>query len=148
MRWEVLRSPSEIRSFLGLVHYYRRFIHEFSKRVVPLTRLTRKVVVFRWGPEQQAVFETLRQRLCEAPILALLEGLEDFVVYCDASISGLGVVLMQREHVIAYASRQLKPHEVNDLTHDWSWGLLFSPSRFGAITSMGFVVPFARTTRA
>ncbi|XP_023759636.2 uncharacterized protein LOC111908045 isoform X1 [Lactuca sativa] len=105
MRWEVPKSPSEIRSFLGLAGYYRRFIQDFSKIVVPLTRLTRKAVVFRWGPEQQAAFETLRQRLCEAPILALPEGMEDFVVYCDASISGLGAVLMQRGHVIAYASR-------------------------------------------
>ena len=79
-------------------------------------------MVFRWGPEQQAAFETLRQRLCEAPILALPEGVEDFVVYCDASISGLGAVLMQRGHVIAYASRQLKPHEANYPTHDLELG--------------------------
>ena len=94
MQWEVLRSPIEIRSFLGLAGYYRRFIQDFSKIDVPLTRLTRKAMVFRWGPEQQAAFRTLRQILCEAPILALPEGVEDFVVYCDASISGLGVVLM------------------------------------------------------
>ena len=101
MRWEVPKSPSEIRSFLGLAGYYQRFIQDFSKIAIPLTRLTRKVVVFRWGPEQQAAFKILRQRLCEAPILALPEGVEDFVVYCDASISGLGAVLMQRGHVIA-----------------------------------------------
>ena len=94
MSWEVPKSPSEIRSFLGLAGYYRRFIRDFSKIVVPLTRLTRKGVVFSWGPEQQASFETLRHRLCEAPVLALPEGIEDFVVYCDASISGLGAVLM------------------------------------------------------
>ena len=79
-------------------------------------------MVFRWGPEQQAAFETLRQRLCEAPILALPEGMEDFVVYCDASISSLGAILMQRGHVIAYASRQLKPHEVNYPMHDLELG--------------------------
>ena len=89
---------------------------------MPLTRLTRKVVVFRWGPEQQAAFETLRQRLCEAPILALPEGMEDFVVYCDASIAGLVAVLMQRGHVIAYTSRQPKPHEANYPTHDLELG--------------------------
>ena len=70
--------------------YYRRFIHDFSKIAVPLTHLTRKGVDFRWGPEQQMAFETLRQRLCEAPVLTLLEGVEDFVVFCDASIIGLG----------------------------------------------------------
>ena len=79
-------------------------------------------MVFRWGPEQQVAFEILRQRLCEAPILALPEGVEDFVVYCDASISGLGAVLMQRGHVIAYASRQLKPHEANYPMHDLELG--------------------------
>ena len=140
MRWEVMRSPYEIRSFLGLAGYYRRFIQDFSNIVVPLTRLTRKVVVFHWGPEQQAAFETLRQRLCKAPILALPKGMKDFVVYCDASISVLGAVLMQRGHVIAYASRQLKPHEANYRRMIWSWGLLCSPSRFGVITFMGFVV--------
>ena len=94
MQWEVPKSPSEIRSFLGLAGYYRRFIQDFSKIAVPLTRLTKKSVVFRWGPEQQAAFETLRRRLCEAPILTLPEGVEDFVVYCDASITGMGAVLM------------------------------------------------------
>ena len=78
--------------------------------MVPLTKLTRKYVVFIWGSEQQTSFKTLQQRLCEAPILALPEGVNDFVVYCDATISRLGVVLMQRGHMIVYASRQLKPH--------------------------------------
>jgi len=119
---EVPRSPTEIRSFLGLAGYYRRFIKDFSKIAVPLTRLTRKGVAFSWGPEQQTSFETLRQRLCEAPVLALPEGMEDFVVYCDASILGLGAVLMQRGHVIAYASRQLKPHETRYPTHDLELG--------------------------
>ena len=95
MSWEVPRSPSDIRSFLGLAGYYWRFIQDFSRIVVPLTRLTRKGVTFSWGPEQQTSFKTLRQRLCEAPVLALPEGMEDFVVYCDASILGLGVVMMQ-----------------------------------------------------
>ena len=95
MQWEVSRSPSEIRSFLGLAGYYRRFIRDFSKIVVPLTKLTRKDVVFVWGPEQQASFETLRRRLCDASALALPEGVEDFVIYGHASISGLGVMLMQ-----------------------------------------------------
>ena len=116
------RSPSEIRSFLWLAGYYRRFIRDCSKIVVPLTRLTRKGVTFSWGREQQTSFETLRQRLCEAPVLAFPEGMEDFVVYCDASILGLGAVLMQRGHVIAYASRQLKPRETRYPTHDLELG--------------------------
>ncbi|GKC62051.1 putative reverse transcriptase domain-containing protein, partial [Tanacetum coccineum] len=69
----------------------------------------------------------LKQKLCSAPILALLEGSEDFIVYCDASIKGLGAVLMQREKVIAYASCQLKIHKKNFTTHDLELGaVLFS----------------------
>ncbi|KAJ9539430.1 hypothetical protein OSB04_032163 [Centaurea solstitialis] len=78
----------------------------------------RKNVGFSWEEEQQSAFETLRQKLCEAPVLTLPEGVEDMAVYCDASYHGLGCVLMQRGKVIAYASRQLKTHEVNYPTHD------------------------------
>ena len=67
-------------------------------------------------------FDELRKRLCDAPILALPDGVEDMVVYCDASLQGLGAVLMQRDRVIAYASRQLKPHERNYPTHDLELG--------------------------
>ncbi|KAJ9541386.1 hypothetical protein OSB04_027892 [Centaurea solstitialis] len=118
MSWEVPTSPTEIRSFLGLAGYYRRFIQDFSKIAVPLTRLTKKSEPFVWGAEQQTAFETLRRKLCEAPVLTLPEGVEDMTVYCDASRLGLGCVLMQRGRVIAYASRQLKPHEANYPTHD------------------------------
>ncbi|GJX52304.1 putative reverse transcriptase domain-containing protein [Tanacetum coccineum] len=74
------------------------------------------------GEEQESAFQLLKQKLCEAPILALPEGNDNFVVYCDASLQGLGAVLMQREKVIAYASRQLKPHEENYTTHDLELG--------------------------
>ncbi|CAH1431974.1 unnamed protein product [Lactuca virosa] len=127
MQWEVPRSPSEIQSFLGLVGYYRRFIENFSRIAVPLTRFTKNTVTFRWEPEQQANFETMRQRLCEAPILTLPEGIDDFVVYCDASITAMGTVLMQRGHVITYASRQLNLHEANYPTHDLELGCDFRP---------------------
>ena len=85
---------------------------------VPLTRFMKKKITFRSGPKQQTTFETVRQRLCEAPILTLREGFDDFVIYCDSLITGLGAVLMQQGHVIAYASRQLKPLKVNYPTHD------------------------------
>nr|GFC23721.1 putative reverse transcriptase domain-containing protein [Tanacetum cinerariifolium] len=107
----------EIRKFLGLVGYYRRFIKGFSKIAKSMTKLTQKGVKFDWDEKQEAPFQLLNQKLCSAPILALPEGSEDFVVYCDASHMGLGVVLMQREKVIAYASRQLKIHEKNYTTH-------------------------------
>ncbi|KAJ9548848.1 hypothetical protein OSB04_021391 [Centaurea solstitialis] len=118
MNWETPKTPTEIRSFLGLAGYYRWFIQDFSKIAVPLTRLTRKSEPFMWGEEQEAAFDTLRRKLCEAPVLTLPEGVEDLTVYCDASYHGLGCVLMQRGRVIAYASRQLKAHEVNYPTHD------------------------------
>ncbi|GJV65352.1 putative reverse transcriptase domain-containing protein [Tanacetum coccineum] len=106
--WASPTTPSEIRQFLGLACYYRRFIEGFSKIAKPMTELTKKNQKFDWGEEQEEAFQLLKQKLCAAPILALSEGSEDFVVYYYASIKGLGVVLMQRMKVIAYASRQLK----------------------------------------
>nr|GFA30013.1 putative reverse transcriptase domain-containing protein [Tanacetum cinerariifolium] len=116
--WASPKSPMKIRQFLGLAGYYRRFIEGFSKIAKPMTKLTQKKVKFEWGDKQEAAFQLLKQKLCSAPILALPEGSEDFIVYCDASIKGLGVVLMQREKVISYASRQLKIHEENYTTRD------------------------------
>ncbi|GJS00573.1 putative reverse transcriptase domain-containing protein [Tanacetum coccineum] len=114
--WASPKTPTEIRQFLGLAGYYRRFIEGFSKIAKPMTKLTQKKVKFEWGDKQEASFQLLKQKLCSAPILALPEGSEDFIVYCDASIKGLGAVLMQREKVISYASRQLKIHEKNYTT--------------------------------
>ncbi|GJW04076.1 putative reverse transcriptase domain-containing protein [Tanacetum coccineum] len=87
-----------------------------------MTKLTQKNVKFDWSEKAEAAFQLLKQKLCSAPILALPEGCENFVVYCDASRKGLGAVLMQREKVIAYASRQLKIHEKNYTTHDLELG--------------------------
>ncbi|GKD21531.1 putative reverse transcriptase domain-containing protein [Tanacetum coccineum] len=120
--WKSPRTPTEVRSFLGLVGYYRRFIENFSKISKSLTILTQKSKTFDWGEEQELAFQTLKDKLCNAPVLALPDGLEDFVVYCDASRIGLGCVLMQRGQVIAYASRQLKIHEKNYTTHDLELG--------------------------
>nr|GFA10844.1 putative reverse transcriptase domain-containing protein [Tanacetum cinerariifolium] len=80
-----------------LAGYYRRFIEGFLKIAKPMTKLTQKKIKFEWGDKQEAAFQLLKQKLCSAPILALLEGSEDFVAYCDASIKGLGAVLMQRD---------------------------------------------------
>ncbi|GKA80361.1 putative reverse transcriptase domain-containing protein [Tanacetum coccineum] len=107
---------------MSLVRYYRRFIEGFSKIAKPMTKLTQKKVNFVWGDKQEAAFQLIKQKLCCAPILALPEVSEDFIVYCDASIKGLGAVLIQREKVIAYASCQLKNHEKNYTTHDLELG--------------------------
>ncbi|GKA75195.1 putative reverse transcriptase domain-containing protein [Tanacetum coccineum] len=120
--WASPKTPTEIRQFLGLAGYYRRFIEGFSKIAKPMTKLTQKKVKFEWGDKQEAAFQLLKQKLCSAPILALPEGSEDFIAYCDASKKGLGAVLMQREKVISYASRQLKIHEKNYTTHDLELG--------------------------
>ncbi|GKD67309.1 putative reverse transcriptase domain-containing protein [Tanacetum coccineum] len=92
--WTSPKSPTEIRQFLGLAGYYRRFIEGFSKIAKPMTKLTQKKVKFEWGDKQEAAFQLLKQKLCSAPILALPEGSEDFIAYCDASKKGLGAVLM------------------------------------------------------
>ncbi|GKB76340.1 reverse transcriptase domain-containing protein [Tanacetum coccineum] len=120
--WAAPTTPTEVRQFLGLAGYYRRFIEGFSLISKPLTKLTQKNKKYEWGKEEEEAFQTLKQKLCSAPILALPEGTEDFVVYCDASLKGYGAVLMQREKVIAYASRQLKVHEENYTTHDLELG--------------------------
>ncbi|GJV38675.1 putative reverse transcriptase domain-containing protein [Tanacetum coccineum] len=97
-----------------------------SKIAKPMTKLTQKCVKFDWGEKEETAFQTLKQKLCSAPILALAlpEGSENFVVYCDASHNGLGSVLMKKEKVIAYASRQLKVHEKNYTTYDLELGVV------------------------
>ncbi|GJX96360.1 putative reverse transcriptase domain-containing protein [Tanacetum coccineum] len=87
-----------------------------------MTKLTQKTVKFDWGEKEEAAFQLLKQKLCSALILALLEGSKEFVVYCDASHKGLGGVLMQREKVTAYISCQLMVHEKNYTTHDLELG--------------------------
>ncbi|GJT12297.1 putative reverse transcriptase domain-containing protein [Tanacetum coccineum] len=120
--WKSPTTPSEVRSFLGLASYYMRFIANFSKIAKPLTSLTQKNQKYEWGEKEEVAFQTLKNNMCDAPILSLLDRIEDFVVYYDASNQGLGCVLMKRGKVIAYASRQLKIHEKNYTTHDLELG--------------------------
>ncbi|GJR10661.1 putative reverse transcriptase domain-containing protein [Tanacetum coccineum] len=121
--WYAPTTPIEVRKFLGLAGYYRRFIEGFSLISKPLTKLIQKNKKYEWDTEEDEAFQTLKQKLYSAPILALPEGVENFVVlYYDASYKGYGAILMQREKVIAYASRQLKKHEENYMTHDLELG--------------------------
>nr|GEX22446.1 putative reverse transcriptase domain-containing protein [Tanacetum cinerariifolium] len=110
-------TPTEVRQFIRLVGYYRRFIEGFSLISKPLTKLTQKDKKYERGKKEEEALQTLKQKLCSAPILVLPKVTKDFVVYCDASLKGYGSVLMQREKVIAYASRQWKVHEENYTTH-------------------------------
>ncbi|GJZ76978.1 putative reverse transcriptase domain-containing protein [Tanacetum coccineum] len=122
----IVRQVLEVRLLAveGLAGYYRRFIEGFSKIAKLMRKLTQKSVKFNWGEKEETASQTLKQKLRSAPILALPEGSENFVVYCDASHKGLGAVLMQKKKVIAYASRQLKIHKKNYTTHDFELGVV------------------------
>ncbi|KAL0453903.1 UNVERIFIED_CONTAM: Transposon Ty3-G Gag-Pol polyprotein, partial [Sesamum latifolium] len=129
LEWEAPKNVSEVRSFLGLADYYRRFIKDFSVVTKPLTNLLKKNVPFNWNDRCAQSFEELKKRLTSAPILALPSGDGGYVVYTDASRQGLGYVLMQHGKVIAYASRQLRPHEMNYPTHDLELAAIYIPTQ-------------------
>jgi hypothetical protein len=118
MEWKASTSVSEIRSFLGLAGYYRRFIPDFSKIAKPMTQLPEKDCKFAWTMECETAFRTLQTLLTTTLVLAQPDIEKPFDVFCDASGIGLGCVLMQDSKVIAYASRQLRKHEANYPTHD------------------------------
>ena len=118
VNWKSPKCVSEARSFISLAGYYRKFVEGFSKIAAPLTKLTRKDVKYDWVDACQQSFEELKSRLTSAPVLALPNERDGFVVYSDASRRGLGYVLMQNDRVIAYASIQLKKHEENYPTQD------------------------------
>ncbi|CAA0810389.1 Uncharacterized mitochondrial protein AtMg00860, partial [Striga hermonthica] len=117
-KWDTPRSAADVRSFLGLAGYYKRFIEGFSKIAQPLTNLTKKAVRFDWSPQCEESFQELKRRLTTTPVLSIPDPTLEFTIYSDASKMGLGCVLMQQGKVVAYASRQLKPHEQNYPTHD------------------------------
>jgi hypothetical protein len=118
MDWKPPTTLRQIRSFLGLAGYYRRFILDLSRIAKPMTELLKKGVKYEWSQKCEDAFHALRQHLTTAPVLAQPDNTKSFEVYCDASGTGLGCVLMQDNRVIAYASRALRPHEQNYPTHD------------------------------
>jgi hypothetical protein len=118
LEWGAPQNVSEIRSFLGIAGYYHRFIKGFSKIARPMTKLLEKGSKFVWATECHASFDEHKKRLTSALVLIMPNVQKSFSVYCDASRQGLGRVLMQEGHVVAYASRQLRKHEVNYPTHD------------------------------
>ncbi|WVZ80824.1 hypothetical protein U9M48_028271 [Paspalum notatum var. saurae] len=118
LNWKQPETVTEIRSFLGLAGYYRRFIKDFFKTTKPMTSLTKKNVKYVWSSNCEEAFQTLKKLLTSAPVLAQPDVTKPFDVYCDASSSGLGCVLMQEGRAIAYASRQLRKHEANYPTND------------------------------
>jgi ribonuclease HI len=118
LNWKAPKDVRGIKSFIGMAGYYRRFIEGFSKIARPMTALLTKKVEFKWTQKCQEAFEELKNRLTTAPVLVLPDVHKPFSLYCDASYTGLGCVLMQEGRVVAYSSRQLKIHEKNYPTHD------------------------------
>lgn len=118
LMWERPKTVIDVRSFLGLAGYYRRFIKGFSEIALPLTRLTIKNQPFIWDNRCEECFQELKVRLTSTPVLIIPNPQEPFVVYTDASLKGLGYFFMQLGRVVAYASRQLRTHEKNYPTHD------------------------------
>ena len=116
--WKPSRNVTNVRSFLGLAGYYRYFVNEFSIIASSLTKLLRKGVKFKWDDKCQSSFEQLKKILVEASVLTQPTSSREYVMYSDASKNGLGCVLMQDGKVVAYTSKQLKPHEQNYPTHD------------------------------
>ena len=117
-QWSALTNVLEIHSFLGLAHYYQSFVEGFSTLEAPFTILMKKDRKFEWKNRCEQSFQKLKRILKSVHVFVLSIDDTEFIIYCDASKAGLGVVLMQNGKVIVYASRQLKNHEKNYQTHD------------------------------
>jgi hypothetical protein len=137
MDWKLPKSAHQIRSFLGLAGYYRRFIPDFSRITKPMTELLKKGVKFVWCEACEKAFHTLRQHLTSAPVLVQPDNSKPVEVFCDASGTGLGYVLMQEGRVIAYASRALRPHEINSPTHGLELAAVVHALKIGRHYLMG-----------
>ena len=131
--WKPLRNVTEVCSFLVLACYYRRFVKGFLMTAVPMTRLLQKNVKFEWSEKCQSSFEKLKAFLIEALILTQPTYGKEYVIFSDASLNGLGCVLLQEGKVVAYASRQLKPHEKNYPTHDLELASIVFALKYGDI---------------
>ena len=118
VNWKPPRNVIEVRSFLGLAGYYQQFVKGFSIIPFSLTKLLRKWVKFEWDDKCQSSFDQLKKVLVEAPVLTQPTLGREYALYSDTSKIGVGCVLMQDGKVVAYASRQMKPHEQNYPTHD------------------------------
>jgi hypothetical protein len=118
LSWNTPQNVSDIRSFLGMAGYYRRFIERFSKISKPMTELLAKDNTFEWTPRRETSFQELKKRLTMALVLTMPDMEKPLSIYCDASDQGLGCVSMQDGHVVAYASRQLRKHKEKYPTHD------------------------------
>ncbi|GJY54485.1 putative reverse transcriptase domain-containing protein [Tanacetum coccineum] len=135
--WASPKSPTEIRQFLGLAGYYRRFIEGFSKIAKPMTKLTQKKIQFVWGDKQEAAFQLLKQKLCSAPILALPEGSEDFIAYCDASKKGLGSCVNAKrkslQHILNQKELNMRQRRWLELLSDYDCEIRYHPGKANVV---------------
>ncbi|GJR66651.1 putative reverse transcriptase domain-containing protein [Tanacetum coccineum] len=142
--WASPKTPTEIRQFLGLAGYYRRFIEGFSKIAKPMTKLTQKKVAFEWGDKQEAAFQTLKNKLCSTPILALPQGAENFIVYCDASHKGLGAVFMRKiillmiwnlslQHILNQKELNMRQRHWLELLSDYDCEIRYHPGKANVV---------------
>ena len=113
IEWKPLRNVTEVHSFLGLASYYRRFVKGFFMTATPMARLLQKNVKYEWSKKCQRSFDKLKAFLTEAPVLTQLTCGKEYEIFSDASVNGLGCVLMQEGKVVAYSLRKLNPHEKN-----------------------------------
>ncbi|GJT42901.1 putative reverse transcriptase domain-containing protein [Tanacetum coccineum] len=127
--WKAPKTLTEVRSFLGLAGYYRRFIENFSKIAKSLTILTLKCKTYDWGEEQELVFQTLKDKLCNAPVLALPDRPEDFGVYCNASGIGLGCVLMHR----GKKELNMRQRHWIELFSDYNYEIRYHPGKANVV---------------
>jgi hypothetical protein len=118
MEWPTPKDVSDIRSFMGLAGYYRRFIKGFSKIGCPITAIQKKGVKLTWTSECEERFQELKYLLTHAPMLKIADPDNDFLMCTDACKEGLGGVIMQEGCVIFHESRKLNEHEINYVTHD------------------------------
>ena len=145
--WPRPTTVTEVRSFLGLASFYRRFVEGFSTIAMPLMQLTQKKNKFIWTDECEASFDELKKRLVTSTMLTLPSGMGGYVIYNDASKKGLCCVLMRHGKVIAYASRQLKTYEVNYPTHDLELAVVIFTIKIGKTICMVINVRYLMITK-
>nr|GEX38703.1 putative reverse transcriptase domain-containing protein [Tanacetum cinerariifolium] len=137
--WASPKTPMKICQFLGLAGFYQRFIEGFLKVAKPMTKLTQKKVSFECGDKQEAVFQTLKDKLCSAPILALPQGAENFIVYCDASHKGLGVVLMvftdhkSLQHILDQKELNMRQRRWLEFLSDYDCEICYHPGKANVV---------------
>ncbi|GKC25684.1 putative reverse transcriptase domain-containing protein [Tanacetum coccineum] len=136
--WASPTTPTEVRQFLGLASYYRRFIKYFSKIAKSLTELTQKNKKYIWGENQESAFQLLKHNLCKSPILALPEGNNNFVIYCDASLQGMGACTVftdhkSLQHILDQKELNMRQRRWLELLADYDCEIRYHPGKANVV---------------